>query len=92
MMALIPTWLKFAIAAVLAAFLLLFMAYRIGKLDGQQQEEVSRLQSDIKAERERTVDDAETRTLNDYDFCVRSLNRRGLPVEQCEQLRGVSAE
>lgn len=90
--ALIPNWLKYSLAAVLAAFLLLAGGYLIGKRDGRQQAVTEQLREAVKAEKERGKDDEKLRGLTDYDFCALALRRRGLPVDQCDELRGLEAE
>lgn len=90
---LIPTWLKLVLAAIMAAFLLAGTAYHFGKHAERQKGAVLQLQKDIQTERERGKDDAQTRSLSDYDFCMHALRRRGLHSrEECEQLRGLAAE
>ncbi|MPR61280.1 hypothetical protein [Brucella intermedia] len=90
--ALIPNWLKYSLAAVLAAFLLLAGGYLIGKRDGRQQAVTEQLREAVKAEKERGKDDEKLRGLTDYDFCALALRRRGLPVDQCDELRGLETE
>lgn len=90
--ALIPSWLKYSLAAVLAAFLLAAGGYLVGKQIGHKQAVSEQLQESIKAERERAKDDAKLRGLTDYDFCVLALRRRGLPVDRCDELRGLETE
>lgn len=80
------------VLAVIGACLVTLALYQLGKSDGYADAITDQLQSSIKAERERAVDDAKLRDLSDYDFCKLALNRRGLPVEQCEQLRGLATE
>ncbi|MHC1549381.1 hypothetical protein [Phyllobacterium sp. K27] len=63
--------------------------YLYGKHEGRQEVAIERLQSDIKAERERIDSDAKVQNLSDYDFCVQSLRSRGMRVESCEPLRGI---
>lgn len=46
----------------------------------------------VEAEKERNSDDAILRGTSDYDLCVGSLRARGMPVDACEQLRGLSPE
>ncbi|WP_343315883.1 hypothetical protein AAIB41_13960 [Brucella sp. BE17] len=89
---LIPNWLKLSLAAVLAAVLISAGAYQLGKQNGYQRAASEQLQEDIKAERERAKDDAKLRGLSDYDFCTLALRRRGLPVDRCDELRGLSSE
>ncbi|MNF05244.1 hypothetical protein D3C80_2049280 [compost metagenome] len=89
---LIPSWVKTALAALVAAFLLLAAGYLAGKREGRQQALTEQLRESVKAEKERGKDDEKLRGLSDYDFCVLALHRRGLSVEQCDELRGVEAE
>ncbi|NTS30653.1 hypothetical protein HQ945_05245 [Phyllobacterium sp. BT25] len=85
----IPNWAKLAAGVALGAIVLGSAVYLAGKRDGTQQAAVQQLQSDIKAERERIASDAKVQSLSDYDFCIQSLRSRRMPVDACEQLRGV---
>ncbi|MBX8827256.1 hypothetical protein [Ochrobactrum sp. SFR4] len=67
-------------------------AVQLGKYKERQRGAILQLQSDIRIERERVKDDAKTRNLSDYDFCVQSLRRRGVQSADCEQLRGLAPE
>lgn len=68
-------------------------AVQHGKYKERQRGAIQQMQSDIRVERERVKDDAKTRNLSDYDFCVQSLSRRGMrTVGECEQLRGLAQE
>ncbi|MCJ9696920.1 hypothetical protein MOV76_35750 [Rhizobium sp. PRIMUS64] len=40
-------------------------------------------------ENERKKDDAYLQDRSDYDLCAEYLSARGLPVDECERLRGV---
>ncbi|CDI08708.1 hypothetical protein [Agrobacterium pusense] len=42
-----------------------------------------------KVEMQRKGDDASLQTKTDYELCVLGLRSNGLPVDACEQLRGV---
>nr|WP_278520292.1 hypothetical protein [Brucella anthropi] len=66
--------------------------YLLGKHDGRLQTESEQLHNAVKAEKERGKDDEKLRGLTDYDFCVLALRRRGLSVEQCDELRGLETE
>lgn len=66
--------------------------YLVGKHDGRLQAVSEQLHNVIKAEKERGRDDEKLRGLSDYDFCVLALRRRGLSVEQCDELRGLAPE
>lgn len=81
------------ILAVLAVGAVAFMgAVQLGKYKERQRGAILQLQSYIRAERERVKDDAKTRNLSDYDFCVQSLRRRGMQFTDCEQLRRLAEE
>lgn len=89
---LIPKWVKTALAALVAAFLLLAAGYLTGKRDGRQQAVSEQLREAVKVEKERGRDDEKLRGLTDYDFCALALRRRGLSFDQCDELRGVATE
>ncbi|MGU3574550.1 hypothetical protein ACLBWZ_03410 [Brucellaceae bacterium C25G] len=74
----IPAWLKFSLAAIMAAFLLAVGSYQLGKYSERQRGAVLQLQADIQTERARMKDDAQTRNLSDYDLCMFALSHRGL--------------
>ncbi len=67
-------------------------AVQLGKYKERQRGAIQQMQSDIRVEWERMKDDAKTRNLSDYDFCVQSLRRRGVQSADCEQLRGLAKE
>lgn len=80
------------VLALIGACLAAIGLYQLGKRDGYQDAITDQLQSTIKAERERAADDAKLRDLSDYDFCRLALKRRGLSVEQCDELRRLPSE
>lgn len=80
------------VLAVIGACLAAIGLYQLGKRDGYRDAISDQFQSTIQAERERAADDAKLRDLSDFDFCRLALKRRGLSVEQCDELRGVSQE
>ena len=84
--------LKIIAALVLVGAVALTGAFHFGKYRQRQEGAIQQLQNDIRAERERVRDDAKTRNLSDYDFCIQSLRRRGLQSADCEQLRGLAQE
>ena len=65
-------------------------AFHFGKYKQRQEGAIQQLQRDIQTERERVKDDANTRNLPDYDFCIQSLLRCGVQSTDCEQLRGLA--
>jgi hypothetical protein len=89
MIAAILKYWQVGAGAVLGALLAAGPVYLYGSSQGRQAVAIERLQSDIKAERERIDSDAKVQALSDYDFCVQSLRSRKLPVDACEPLRGL---
>ncbi|HWD13289.1 MAG TPA: hypothetical protein VG519_08040 [Pseudochrobactrum sp.] len=84
--------IQIILALLVAGAVALIGAVELGKYKERRRGAIQQLQSDIRAERERVKDDAKTRNLSDYDFCVQSLRRRGVQSADCEQLRGLAAE
>lgn len=82
--------LKIIAVLLLVSVTALTGAFQFGKYKQRQEGAIQQLQSDIRAERERVKDDANTRNLSDYDFCIQSLLRRGVQSTDCEQLRGMA--
>lgn len=78
--------------AALAAILAVLGVYHLGKSDGYSDAITDQLRQTVKAERERGKDDEKLRGLSDYDLCALALRRRGLPIDQCDELRGVPTE
>ncbi len=84
--------LKIIAALLLVGAFALTGAIQFGKYKQRQEGVIQQLQSDIRAERERVKDDAKTRNLSDYDFCIQSLRRRGVQSADCEQLCRLAQE
>jgi len=84
--------LKIILVVLAVGAVALTGAVQLGKYKERQCGAIQQLQSDIRAERERVKDDAKTRNLSDYDFCVQSLRRRGVQSADCEQLRRLAQE
>ncbi len=78
--------------AGLAAIIAVLGIYHLGKSDGYSDAITDQLKQTVKAERERGKDDEKLRGLSDYDLCALALRRRGLPIDQCDELRGVQTE
>lgn len=87
--AFVPNWLKLGAVAVAAVLL----AYNVGHWRGDDQGyaryQAEQAAANIKAENARKKDDAKIQGLSNYDACVIGLRRRGLPIDACEQLRGL---
>lgn len=78
--------------AALAAIVAVLGVYHLGKSDGYSDAVTDQLKETVKAERERGKDDEKLRGLSDYDLCVVALRRRGLSIDQCNELRGLPTE
>jgi hypothetical protein len=89
-------WIKIGGGALAGAVIAAAIAYPIGHAAGDRQGYNRRIAeqavADTKAEAERKGDDAKIGNMADYDLCVASLKRRGMPVEPCDELRGIQPE
>lgn len=89
----LKNWKRVALGALIAA---VPVAYAIGHWKGDSQGYNRRVAevaaADVKAELERKGDNAKLRGMSDYDLCVSGLRGSGMPVDACEQLRGVPVE
>ncbi|WP_140729846.1 hypothetical protein [Mesorhizobium sp. B2-3-4] len=86
-------WKLVALCALIAA---VPAGYLIGHWQGDSQGYSRRVAevaaADVKAELERKGDNAKLQGMSDYDLCVAGLRGNGMPVDACEQLRGVPGE
>jgi hypothetical protein len=86
-------WKALALAVLIAA---IPGGYLVGHWKGDSQGYNRRVAevaaADLKAELERKGDNAKLAGMSDYDLCVSGLRGSGMPVDACEQLRGVSGE
>lgn len=89
----LENWKVVALCALIAAVPIGFM---VGKSKGDSQGYDRRIAevaaADAKAELERKHDDAKLQGMSDFDLCVAALRAGGMPVDACEQLRGVQSE
>lgn len=89
-------WLQIGTGAVAGAILAGSVAYGVGHWRGDTQGYQRRVAevaaADAKAELQRKNDDAKLQNSSDYDLCVLGLRGSGMPVDACEQLRGVQPE
>lgn len=89
----LENWKVVALCALIAAVPIGFM---VGKHKGDAQGYDRRIAevaaADAKAELERKHDDAKLAGMSDYDLCVSGLRGSGMPIDACEQLRGVQPE
>ncbi|MFD1197357.1 hypothetical protein ACFQ3K_03315 [Brucella gallinifaecis] len=84
---LIPNWLKFAAAAVLAAFLCLGAGYTYGTMKERQRSALAAAEATAKAIQKRADIDEEVINMDAVALCKQLGGMR----EQCDQLRGMEA-
>lgn len=88
--------IKMGASAAAGALVAGAIAYSVGHWKGDTQGYNRRIAevavANAKAELERKNDDAKIQNSSDYDLCVLGLRGSGLPIDACEQLRGVQPE
>jgi hypothetical protein len=89
----LKNWKLIALGALVAT---VPVAYSIGHWKGDTQGYSRRVAevaaADLKAELEGKGDNAKLAGMSDYDLCVSGLRGSGMPVDACEQLRGLPSE
>lgn len=89
-------WIKMgasaAVGAVLTAAVVYPVAHWKGDTQGYNRRVAEVAAADLKAELERKGDNAKLNGMSDFDLCVSGLRGSGMPVDACEQLRGVRVE
>ena len=90
MLWILQNWKVLALAVLIAALPLGFMAGRhIGDGEGYSRYAAETAAQDRRIELQRKGDDAKLQGMGDYDLCREYLGSRRLPVDSCEQLRGI---
>lgn len=82
----------FAAGCLVAGSLMYWIGHSQGDSAGYARYAAEQSAADLKAEKERKHNDAHIQSLSDYDFCIESLTRRGMPIDACEFMRGVPAK
>lgn len=85
--ALIPNWLKYSLAALVAAFLLLAGGYAAGTIKERQRAAVAAVEATSKAILKRVNIDEKIIGMDAVTLC---LELGGVP-QQCNELRGLEA-
>jgi hypothetical protein len=85
--ALIPSWLKYSLAAVLAAFLMAVGGYAYGTIKERQRTAVAAAEATAKAIQKRANIDEKIIGMDAIALC----NELGGLPEQCNELRGLEA-
>lgn len=89
----LKNWKVVALAALIAA---VPAGYLLGHWNGDSQGYSRRVAevaaADVKAELERKGDNAKLQGMSDFDLCVAGLRGNGMPVDACDQLRGLPAK
>ena len=90
------SYLKLGIGFLVGASIVGGAAYWLGRSQGDSQGyaryAAEQSVKDLGIEKSRKRYDEHVQNLDDYTFCVESLHARGLPVDACEQLRGIPEE
>jgi len=86
--ALIPNWLKYSLAALVAAFLILGAGYTYGTMKERQRAALAAAEATAKAIQKRTKIDEEIIGMDAVALC----NELGGLPEQCNELRRVEAD
>ena len=86
--ALIPTWLKYSLAALVAAFLLLAGGYAAGTIKERQRAALAAAEATAKAIQKRANIDEKIIGMDAVALC----NELGGLPEQCNELRRVEAD
>lgn len=84
----IQTRLIFSVVFVVATMIFGLILYQRGRTSVLTQQAVAA----ASAEKDRVKGDAKLRSLPEYDLCVRYLRSSRLPIEPCDELRGVESE
>lgn len=88
LIALIPNWLKFSFAALVAAVLLVGGGYFYGKAKARHEAALAAAEATAKAIQKRAVIDEKISNMDAYKLC---LDLGGLQSD-CEQLRGLETD
>lgn len=86
--ALIPSWLKYSLAAVLAAFLMAVGGYAYGTIKERQRTAVAAAEATAKAIQKRANIDEKIIGMDAIALC----NELGGLPEQCNELRGMAED
>lgn len=87
-LALIPNWLKYSLAALVAAFLLLAVGNLYGTMKERQRAAVAAAEATAKAIQKRADIDEEVINMDARRLCLELGGLR----EQCDELRGLEAD
>ncbi len=85
-------WFKAAAAGVAVAILAYQIGHWVGETAAYQRLLAETAAASTKAEMERKGDDAKLQGMSNYDLCVVGLRARRMPVDACQQLRGLRGE
>lgn len=86
--ALTPNWLKYSLAALVAAFLLVACGYTYGTIKERQRAALAAAEATARAIQKRAGVDEKIISMDSYRLC---LELGGLQSD-CEQLRGMEAD
>lgn len=87
--ALIPRWAYVVAAALVVVVAAYYTGRTLGHSQGYERHVAETAAATKRAEMERKGDDAKLKRMSDFDLCIAGLRGNGMPVDACEQLRGV---
>jgi len=83
-------WKLVALASLIAAVPTAYLVgHGKGASSGYSRRVAEVAAADLKSELERKGDNAKLAAMSDYDLCVSGLRGSGMPVDACDQLRGL---
>lgn len=86
-------YIKMGAAATVGALVAGSVAYTWGHVKGDSagyaRFAAEQTVADLAAAKARSKNDVRIQNLSNYNFCVDALKRRGLPVDSCDELRGL---
>ncbi|TPN26639.1 hypothetical protein FKO01_25540 [Mesorhizobium sp. B2-3-3] len=86
----LKNWKAVALAALIAAVPIgFFIGKHRGDSAGYNRRVAEMAAADLKAELERKGDNAKLQGMSDFDLCVAGLRGNGMPVDACDELRGL---
>lgn len=86
-------WKAIALAALVAAVPAAYLVgHGRGDGAGYNRRVAEVAAADLKAELERKGDNAKLQGMSDFDLCVAGLRGNRMPVDACDQLRGLQQE
>lgn len=85
-------FITIAATALLVGGLSFVVGRIVGDGEGYDRLKAEIAVNDAKIELKRKGEDAKLQSMSDYDLCRHALRAAGMPLDACEQLRGLRSE